>query len=200
MELLTGMGLSASAGLNAYIPLLALGLLARYTDTITLPSNWAWLEHPWVLGILGVLLVVELVADKIPVVDHVNDVLQTFVRPTSGGLAFGAASSSETVTVANPEQLFENNQWVPIVIGMVVSFCIHAMKAAIRPVINAMTAGFGAPIVSTAEDITSVAMALVAILLPVLVIVLFIGMIAFFWWALRRRRLRRQAKLAARYQ
>ena len=39
MELLTGFGLAAAAGLNAYIPLLALGLLARFTDLVTLPAS-----------------------------------------------------------------------------------------------------------------------------------------------------------------
>src|SRR6266542_1575252 len=99
LETLTGLGLATSAGLNAYIPLLAIGLLARYTDLITLPASWAWLENGWVVVILVILLAIETVADKVPLVDHANDVIQTFVRPTSGGLAFGAASGSSTVTV-----------------------------------------------------------------------------------------------------
>jgi hypothetical protein len=82
LEALTGTGLAASAGLNAYIPLLSVGLLTRYTDAISLPSEWQWLENPWVLSILGILLTIEFIADKIPAVDHVNDVLQTVVRPT----------------------------------------------------------------------------------------------------------------------
>ena len=44
-EVLTGLGLATSAGLNAYIPLLCIGLLARYTDLITLPQSWHWLEN-----------------------------------------------------------------------------------------------------------------------------------------------------------
>src|SRR5688572_1166484 len=113
LEALTGTGLAASAGLNAYIPLLAVGLLGRYTELIGLPSTWQWLENPWVLGILVVLLAVEMVADKIPAVDHVNDVLQTVVRPTSGGLVFGASSNAETMTVTDPAEFFTTSQWVP---------------------------------------------------------------------------------------
>src|SRR5690349_19563738 len=109
LESLTGLGLATSAGLNAYIPLLAIGLLARYTDLITLPSNWAWMENGWTLAIVAVLLAIEFVADKVPVVDHVNDVIQTFVRPTAGGLAFGAASSSSTVTVSDPGDFFSSH-------------------------------------------------------------------------------------------
>ncbi len=66
LETLTGIGLATSAGLNAYIPLLMIGLLGRFTDLITLPGPWQWLENGWVLGVLAVLLAIEFVADKIP--------------------------------------------------------------------------------------------------------------------------------------
>ena len=89
-----------AAGLNAYIPLLALGLLSRYTDLLMLPAGWAWLESPAALVILGILLVVEVVADKVPAVDSVNDVLQTVVRPAAGGMVFAAGSGSETIAVS----------------------------------------------------------------------------------------------------
>ena len=69
LEILTGTGLAVAAGLNAYIPLLLLGLAARFLDVVALPSGWAWLENEWVLGGLAVLLVIEVVADKVPVVD-----------------------------------------------------------------------------------------------------------------------------------
>ena len=90
-EALTGTGLAASAGLNAYIPMLVVGLLGRYSDLITLPPGWRWLTNGWVVLILLALLAVEVVADKVPALDSVNDVVQTVVRPTSGGLVFGAS-------------------------------------------------------------------------------------------------------------
>jgi hypothetical protein len=198
LETLTGVGLATSAGLNAYIPLLSLGLLGRYTDMVNLPPQWAWLENGWVVGILAVLLVIEFVADKIPVVDHINDVVQTVVRPTSGGLAFGAATTSETVTVSDPGSFFTSNQWVPILAGMVISLIVHGFKAAARPVVNVSTAGLGAPVASTAEDALSVFLSFIAIILPVLIIVF---MVLFVWGAVaivRRRRRRRQEKIAQR--
>jgi glucan phosphoethanolaminetransferase (alkaline phosphatase superfamily) len=192
------MGLATSAGLNAYIPLMLVGLLARFTHLITLPPSWHWLQNGWVLAILAVLLAIEFVADKVPVVDHVNDVLQTFVRPTAGGVAFGAATSSQTVTVHDPGSFFSSHQWVPIAAGIVISLTVHGMKAGARPVVNATTAGFGAPVISTIEDIISVALSLVAIVLPVLVLVFVGGLIAFFWWAMRRRARRKVMKQAQR--
>jgi hypothetical protein len=191
LEALTGTGLAASAGLNAYIPLVTMGLLARYTDVIDLPTGWDWLSNGWTLIILALLLAVEVVADKVPVVDHVNDVVQTVVRPTAGGLAFGAGSASETVTVSDPGSFFGSNQWIPIAAGVVIALVVHGVKSASRPVVNATTAGVGAPVASTAEDISSVVLSVLAILMPILVLV---GLVAMAWaavWVIRRRRRKR---------
>ena len=192
LEALTGTGLAASAGLNAYIPLLMMGLLARFTDVIDLPQGWSWLANGWVLVILGILLAVELVADKVPIVDHANDVVQTVVRPTAGGLAFGAGSGAQTVTVSNPGSFFGSHQWVPVAAGVLIALCVHGVKAAARPVVHVSTAGFGAPIVSTIEDIGSFLMSVLAILMPILVLV---GIGLFVWLAVsvvRRRRRKRE--------
>ncbi|PYC76513.1 DUF4126 domain-containing protein [Micromonospora arborensis] len=197
-EVLTGTGLAASAGLNAYIPLLILGLLGRYSDLVDLPSGWTWLGNGWVIVILAALLAVEVVADKVPVVDHVNDVVQTVVRPTAGGLAFGAGSSSETVTVSDPGSFFSSHQWVPVVTGVLLALGVHLLKSAARPVINATTAGFGAPVASTAEDATSVVVSVVAIILPVLVLVFLLALVVFIFWFVRRRSERRRERAAAR--
>jgi hypothetical protein len=194
LEALTGTGLAASAGLNAYIPLLTMGLLARFTDAIDLPAGWQWLSNGWVIGILAVLLAVEMVADKIPVVDHVNDIVQTVVRPTAGGLAFGAGSSSETVTVADPGAFFGSHQWVPVAAGVVIALCVHGVKSASRPVVNASTGGLGAPVASTAEDFGSVVLSLLAILLPVLVLVGLVLLVLGGWWVIRRRRERKRER------
>jgi hypothetical protein len=187
LEALTGTGLATAAGLNAYIPLLTVGVLARYTELMELPASWRWLENGWVLGILAVLLAVEVVADKVPVVDHMNDVVQTVVRPAAGGLVFGAASSSETVTVQDPASFFADNAWVPVLAGVILSLLVHGTKAAARPVINGMTMGVGAPVASTAEDGLSISMSLVAIVLPILVLVFVVALAGAAVWLLRRR-------------
>jgi hypothetical protein len=189
-EALTGAGLAASSGLNAYIPLLTMGLMARYTDLINLPSGWQWLSNGWVIAILAVLLAVEVVADKVPVIDHVNDIVQTVVRPTAGGLAFGAGSSSETVTVSDPGTFFSTHQWVPVAAGIIIALGVHGVKAASRPVINASTAGVGAPVASTAEDVSSIVLSILAILLPILVLLAFVLLISSTIWVFRRRRAR----------
>ena len=193
LEVLTGTGLAASAGLNAYIPLVVMGLLARFTDLVDLPAGWTWLSNGWVLVILGLLLAIEVVADKVPVVDHVNDLVQTVVRPTAGGLAFGAGSSAQTVTVSDPGSFFSSHQWVPIAAGVVIALCVHTVKAAARPVVNVSTAGFGAPVASTAEDFGSVVMSLAALLVPVLVL---IGLALLVWAGVQVARRRRRRAVA----
>ena len=192
LELLTGTGLAMAAGLNAYIPLLALGLIARFTDLLVLPAAWAWLESGWVLGILGVLLVIEFVADKIPAVDSVNDWIQTLVRPSAGGLAFGSGSASQTVAVPDPARFLDTVEWGPVVIGVLIALVVHLAKMAVRPVLNAVTAGIAAPVTSLVEDVASVALVISAILVPVLVILaiptLVIGVLLAVRFVRRRRR------------
>jgi len=192
LEILTGTGLAAAAGLNAYIPLLLLGLGARFLDFIVLPAGWTWLENEWVLGILGVLLVIEFFADKIPAVDSVNDLLQTVVRPASGGIVFGSGSASETAAVTDPAAFFSSNQWVPIVSGVVIALLVHGAKTAARPALNAATFGLAAPVASAFEDVSSVFLSVFAILVPILVVLALGGLVVLFVVLMRRYRSRRE--------
>lgn len=198
MEFMTGMGLASAAGLNAYIPLLSMGLLGRFTNLVNLPPAWSWLENGWVIGIVAVLLVVEIVADKIPALDSVNDTIQTFVRPTSGGIVFGSGTAAQTAAVADPGEFARTGQWVPIVIGVVTALAVHLTKTAVRPAANVATAGFAAPVLSTVEDFTSAGLTFVAILIPALVVVVLIALLWAGIWLLRKRRRRQSAAAAAR--
>jgi hypothetical protein len=198
LEILAGTGLATAAGLNAALPLLLLGVLDRWTSLVDLPSAWDWLADPWVLVILAVLLVVDVVADKVPGLDHVNDIVSTVVRPTAGGLAFGAGSASETVAVTDPASFFTSHQWVPVAVGVVLALTVHTGKALARPVVNATTLGVGGPVVSVAEDITSVGLAVSAIVLPLLVVVLLAVLVWGGVQVVRRRAARRRAREAVR--
>lgn len=186
LELLTGTGLATAAGLNAYVPLLVLGALARWTDVIDPPTGWEWLTNGWVLVILAALLLLEVVADKVPVVDSVNDVVQTVIRPAAGGIAFGAGSGSRTALVTDPGAFAASGRWLPVVLGIALALVVHGAKASARPIINATTLGVGGPIASTVEDATSVGLSFAAILAPVLV-VLALAALVVIWFRVRRR-------------
>ncbi len=156
-------GLSASAGLNAYIPLLVVSLLAKFTSLIELSEPWSALESWWVIGVLAVLGVVEFIADKLPAVDEVNDAIQTFIRPVAGAILF--ATSAKTITDVNPV--------LSMICGLLVAGSVHAAKSLVaRPVVEASTAGIGVPVVSTLEDILATVISVLSVVLPILMIIL----------------------------
>ena len=194
---LTGMGLSAAAGLNAYIPFLIVALLSKFTDVITLPQSYAWIESWWAIGIGAVLLLAEVVLDKVPAVDSVNDAIQTFIRPSMGGLIFAATSAASDL---DSSTWMADHPFVGVVLGILVSGLVHTGKMAARPAINAGTLGFGAPVVSTVEDGASMGISLVAVFLPVLVIVVLVALawlLIWLWLKVRRWRRRRRGPALA---
>jgi len=180
---LTGMGLSAAAGLNAYIPFMIVALLARFTDIISLPASFAWIESTWAIAIGAVLLVSEVVLDKIPAIDTINDTVQTFIRPSMGGLIFAATTAASDL---DNSAWMQSHQWIGVVLGIVVSGLVHSGKMAARPAINAGTLGAGAPVVSTMEDGASIGLSLIAIFIPILVIVALAILFGLFFWLWRK--------------
>ena len=158
--ILTCFGLAAPAGLNAYIPLLALALADRATTRVTLHAPYDVLSSNLGIAILIVLLTVEVTVDKIPGIDHVNDLIQSFVRPAAGAIAAVAATGG--VVTINPA--------IMVLVGVVLAGTVNAVKVTTRPAVTLGTAGILNPIVSLAEDAVAVLASLAAIFLPSLVI------------------------------
>ena len=177
-------GLSGSAGLNAYIPLLLVALAARLPlsdPLVKLQAPYDLLGSWWAIGLLAVLLVVEIVADKIPAVDTVNDTIQTFVRPAAGAFLF--AGSANVITDIHPV--------LALGAGLLVAGGVHATKTAARPVVTVTTAGVGNPIVSTLEDIVAFVVSLLALLLPIVAAILMLVFLIFVISLVRRWRQRK---------
>jgi hypothetical protein len=180
-NLFTAFGLSASAGLNAYLPLLVVALTARYTNLITLNEPWNVMTSWWVIGTLAVLLLIEMTVDKIPAVDTLNDTIQTIGRPIAGAVLF--AASSGVVGDMNPVLAF--------IAGLFLAGTVHAAKSVARPAVTATTGGTGNWLVSILEDMLALITAIMAILLPVLVGLMVIALLlSYFWWRGRRRKTR----------
>lgn len=172
-SIFTAFGLSASAGLNAYIPLLVISLLARYTDLIKLSAPWDTLESPWIIGLLAILTVIEFFSDKFPAVNHINDAIQTFIRPVAGALLF--AASAKVITDIHPV--------ISLASGLLVAGSVHAVKSlAIRPAVTATTAGAGNAPVSILEDIAAGMVSILSIVIPVLFTVLAIIFTSWVVW------------------
>ena len=177
-NLFSAFGLSSAAGLNAYLPLLVVALAAHFTNLIQLNQPWDVLTSWWAIGVLAVLLLVEMTADKIPAVDTVNDVIHTVIRPAAGAILF--AASSGVVGDMHPV--------LALICGLLVAGGVHAVKATARPVVTATTAGTGNWLVSIAEDVVSFVASVLAILVPVVLIVLMVLLvISLAWWWSRRR-------------
>jgi len=190
LNILTAFGLSGSAGLNAYLPLLVVALLARFTHLIELREPWTALTSGWTIAVLVLLLIIETIADKVPAVNHVNDVIQTVIRPVAGAILF--AASSNVFGDIHPV--------LAMVCGLLVAGSVHVVKsAAIRPAVTAVTAAPSGGVatvpaniaVSTLEDIVALATSLVAVIVPVLLaLVLLIAVVAIAWWLLNQQRAR----------
>jgi hypothetical protein len=180
VELLTALGLAIPAGLNAYIPLLAVALAQRF-EWLELRAPFDVLGSWWVIALIAVLLVVEMVADKVPVVDHVNDIIQTVVRPAAGGIVSVAAAGSASNVAP----------WLLVVAGVLLAGGVHTVKALSRPALNVSTAGVGGPVVSVAEDAGAVALSVAAIVAPILVVALLAALAYLFFRLWRRRRAHR---------
>jgi uncharacterized membrane protein len=165
-------GLSGSAGLNAYIPLLLVALAARFPMSdplVKLQAPFDLMGSWWAIGLLAVLLVIEIVADKIPAVDTINDGIQTFIRPAAGAILF--AGSANVITEIHPI--------LSLGAGLLVAGGVHATKSVARPVVTVSTAGIGNPVVSTIEDIIALIVSLLAIVLPIIAAILLAAFLIF---------------------
>lgn len=175
-------GLSGAAGVNAYLPLLVVSLTARYTNLISLNEPFDVLTNGWVIGALAILLLIETAADKIPVVDHANDIIQTVLRPAAGAVLFAAASGA----------IGDMHPILAMAAGLLIAGSVHAVKATARPVVTASTGGAGNWLVSVLEDAWSFFTAVIAILVPLLAIIFIIAGVAVLSIIWRHRRRPRQ--------
>jgi hypothetical protein len=173
----TGFGLSTAAGLNAYLPLLIVALLARFSHLIVLKPPYDVLSSEWAIGVLLVLLTIEVFVDKIPAVDTINDGIQTFIRPVAGAVLFAASAHALDLHPA-----------VALACGLLLAGGVHAAKATARPLVTASSGGLLNPVVSAAEDFLSAVTSIVAIVFPLAVVflVLFLAILFIVWYRKRR--------------
>lgn len=172
---LTGLGLAVPAGLNAYIPLLIVAIANRFTGGIELDAPYDLISSNAGIVALIVLLTVEIVVDKIPGLDHLNDLIHSAIRPPAGAALMMAATSSTNLSPV-----------IALVVGLACAAGIHAIKSAARPLVTMTTGGIGNPLVSMGEDGLAALTAIVAIVAPLFVILPIIAVIASSLWATRR--------------
>jgi hypothetical protein len=153
-----GVVLAASAGLRAFMPLLGVGLASRLLGWSIAPSM-EWMATDVGLVALGVATVVELLADKVPLVDHTLDVVHTIVGPLAGALV--AFSLSADLPPAMGAIL-------AIALGAPVAGGVHLIAAVTRVKSSVMSAGSFNPALSLVEDVISVAAIAITFLIPLI--------------------------------
>ena len=177
-SLLTSAGLGVGAGINAYATLLVFGLLARWQPVLFHGDLARFFSATPVLIVLVVLYLVEFIADKIPTVDHVWDVIHTVIRPVAGALvAWGAVS----------HKIPQGAVMVAALIAGTAALGAHATKATVRAASTLTTGGVASPLLSFVEDLFAFANALLAILLPWVVLIVILVVSIFFLRLSRRR-------------
>jgi len=181
VDLGTAIASSFSAGISMYGVIAALGIAGRL-DVIDSASV---LERPWVIGVAAVLFVVELVVDKIPVVDTAWDAIHAVLRPAAGAMILGVAADQDLP--------------VPVAIGLgaALAFTSHSAKSATRVLVNTSPEPVSNVLVSTAEDgLVAGLMALafanpeIALVVTVLLVVAAVALVVVAWRVAKRIRRR----------
>jgi uncharacterized membrane protein len=179
LQLLMGVGLAASAGLRAFLPLLAVGVAGR-VGWVPLSDSFSWMSDWPALTVFGVAVIAEILSDKIPTVDHFLDMVQVFVKPVAGTVLVAAV-----ITELSPLQ----TAVLAIVLGSGAAGTIHVVKAKTRVASSVVTAGFGNPFLSMAEDVTSLAGSLLSIFLPVVMGMALVFLFLFVYRQVKRGRI-----------
>lgn len=175
-SLAAAFGLSAAAGLNAWLPLFG-AALAQRLDLVELAQPFDDLSGTGALVVLGALTVADFVGDKIPAVDHVLHAIGTVVAPVSGAALFTGQTGLET----------DLPTLAAILLGAGTAESIHTGRAAIRPLSTATTGGLGNPVLSTLEDIGSLGLMLAAFVVPALALLAVVALVVLIVVAWRRR-------------
>jgi hypothetical protein len=136
---------SFAGGLNIYATVLTLGILAR-TQWVALPPGLDSLGHTWVLVVCAIMFALEFVADKIPAVDMVWNVLHTFIRiPVAALVAYHASS-----------QLTPQMQLLATTMGAGIALAAHGSKTAVRAAVTPSPEPVSNIALSTTEDAAAI--------------------------------------------
>jgi uncharacterized membrane protein len=178
LAVLLGLSLAASAGLNAFLPLLMLSVAGRFhLAGIDLSGSFGWLGSDLAIIVLTVATVLEVIGDKIPAVDHALHSIGLIVRPIAGWLAAASVLGKADPAIAAV---------VGLIIGAPTALGFHAAKASTRTASSATTLGIANPFLSALEDFLSFVVSLVGFIAPILVPIV-LGILVFLLWKMARK-------------
>jgi Domain of unknown function (DUF4126) len=175
-QLAMGFALAASVGVRAFLPLFVAGILARQ-GYLELGPSFRWMESAPALIVFGSALAFEILADKVPLLDHMLDASGAFVKPVAGTILAASLFTQLDPLVAAT---------LGLVTGGTVAGVVHAAKSLTRVVSTATTAGLGNPFLSLAEDAAATAGIVLAFLVPILAAFCVVAIVALCVAALAR--------------
>ena len=155
------LALAACAGLRAWLPLFLAGLLSRF-GLFSFGASYGFLGSKRALVIFGLASLIEILADKVPAIDHALDLVSTVVRPAAGALIAASVFGRITDPILSLA--------LGIALGAPVALLPHAGKATLRAASTVTTAGMGNPFLSTAEDLSTLVLFALALLAPLIVV------------------------------
>jgi len=178
-QLAMGFALAATVGLRTFLPLLAAGLLARF-GYVDLGDHFEWMARTPALIVFGSAVVFEVLADKVPGLDHALHVVESFVKPVAGTLVAAAMLTNLDPTTA-------------VVLGLIgggtIAGAVHVAKGTTRAASTVLTGGLGNPVLSIFDDVLAVGGIILAIVAPIvaalIVLFLVVGVARLLW---KRRR------------
>jgi hypothetical protein len=171
VQIAAGIGLASCAGLRAFLPLFVVGASARF-GWVRLAEPFTWLDSDAALVLLGTAVAAEILADKLPVVDHFLDAIGVFVKPVAGMLVMASTLSATSPLAATV---------LALILGMPVAAGVHLIKAKTRIVSTVSTMGLANPVQSVVEDVASLAGCVLCVLLPIVALGIILLLIAVLW-------------------
>lgn len=173
--LAVSLGASWVSGINLYATVATLGLLSRFAN-LKLPGELDVVTNWWVIGVALFMFVVEFVADKVPVVDSIWDVIHTFIRIPAGAVIAATAFGEFDRSV----------QVIALLVGGGLALSSHGTKAATRALINTSPEPVSNVVVSLAEDALVIVAVVLALFLPIVVFFVIGAGLAVSIWILPR--------------
>ncbi|HVR72137.1 MAG TPA: DUF4126 domain-containing protein [Vicinamibacteria bacterium] len=177
-------GLAACAGLRAWLPLLLTGGLVR-AGVLEVGSSFSFIASDRALILFGLASAIEIVADKVPAIDHALDAVGTVARP----MAATVLAASVFGSFADPLTAVA----LGAALGAPTAMVPHVGKSVLRAASSALTAGVANPVISVLEDLVTLALFVLAVLVPLLAG----GLVLLTAWLIARRLWRRTRRAPA---
>lgn len=165
------LGSAWTSGINLYATVSVLGLLQKFS-AIKLPGGLEILDNWWIIGVAGALYLIEFVADKVPYVDSIWDVIHTFIRVPAGAVVAYAATTEmdHTATI------------IATLLGGGLALSSHGTKAALRAGANLSPEPVSNWILSIVEDIIAFLGTIAAVFAPFVIAIVLVIFLIFFAW------------------